>query len=316
MASERTTTPAPSSAAAGSVSVVIPLYGYLGIDEVVRALLDGPLPAAEVLVVDNTEDEARRGAIAQKLRAIADPRVRHLPQERNLGVTGGRNKGFEAVSPDSEFVLFLDHDVIPAPDALANLVRDFREIESRGRIGVLTGKVVFKDDHGLVWAAGTDISLWHGKILFHGGRDEGQFEEVRRVGVAPSILFSRVALVRELGGFDDTFFANYDDTEFSFRYASRGYPTWYTPRAVGYHDIPSKGGDPNRLLDRGYYIARNRILFMRRYAKCYPLFLCFIPLWCLYYAKEYARNGRLRDFWRLYVRGTIDGLFHRMRSHT
>lgn len=66
----------------------------------------------------------------------------------------------------------------------------------------------------------------------------------------------------------------------------------------------------HRLLDRGYYLARNRILFMRRYARCYPLFLCLVPLWCLYYLNRYRRNGRLADF-RDYWRGTWDGLLNR-----
>lgn len=291
-----------------SVSVVIPLYGYDAIPEVVASLHDGNEAIREIIVVDNTPDKANRDRHGRALVALS-PLVRFLPQPCNLGVTGGRNKGFASISDESEFVLFLDHDVSLAPGAVDTLVREYKRIEGGHPIGLLTGKVCFKDDPSLVWAAGTEINRWTGQIHFHSGADDGRFDASRIVGVAPSILFLPVELVRRFGGFDDTFFANYDDTEFSFRLSSRGFPVWYTPEVVGYHDIPSKGGNAHRLLDRGYYVARNRVLFMRRYGACYPVFLSMLPLWWLYYLREYARNGRSRDFFRLYFKGTIAGLF-------
>lgn len=291
-----------------AVSVVIPLYGYAAIDGVVRALLSGNSDLAEIIVVDNTRDSSKREACRKALSSFPGI-VRYLPQASNLGVTGGRNKGFAAISDGSEFVLFLDHDVYLAPGAIDALVREYRRIQEAGPIGILTGKVLFKDNPELVWAAGTEMNLWTGQVHFHSGPDDGRFDQRRKVGVAPSILFTTVSLVRQFGGFDNTFFANYDDTEFSYRFSSHGYPVWYTPKVVGYHDIPSKGGNADRLLDRGYYIARNRVLFMRRYAAFYPFFLAMLPLWWFYYGREYARNGRLGDFFRLYLKGSFAGIF-------
>lgn len=286
------------------VTIVIPVYGYSKIEEVF-ASLDG-YPA---VAVDNTPAGEAKDAIAAK--AARFPNIRYLPQVENLGVTGGRNKGFEQV--ETEFVLFLDHDVSLAPGAVEGLIVEFERIERTGPIGILTGKVVYKDNPEVVWAAGTDISLVSGQVKFRGGPDRGQFEQACRVGVAPSIIFTRSDYVRRYGGFDDLFFANYDDTEFCFRFAAHGKPVWYTPVVKGFHDLPLTGGDPRRLLDRGYYIARNRILFMRRYAVCYPLFLCFVPLWCLYYGRDYIKNGRSRDFLKLYLKGTWAGIVARGR---
>ncbi len=287
------------------VTIVIPLYDYVGIDAVLDSIRNNSGCERDVIVIDNSQDPAKQAAITLKM--ANHPEVRYYKQTANLGVTGGRNKGFEYANGADSYVLFLDHDVSLRDDCLCNLVRDFEAIERREPIGILTGKIVYKSDPGQIWAAGTDNCLFSGKIHFHCGRDSGQFEAIRQVGVAPSIIFTRASLVRTLGGFDNLFFANYDDAEFCFRYRKHGFPTFYSPHVVGFHDIPLAAPNDNRLLDRGYHVARNRILFMRRYARCYPLFLLFIPLWCAYYFWLYAKNRRTADF-ADYWRGTRDGL--------
>lgn len=290
------------------ISIIIPLYENIRIDTVLDSLAKNSDIDHEVIVIDNSQSPEKIARIAAHMQRF--PSVKYHRQPTNLGVTGGRNKGLDYLDPASEYILFLDHDVLLREDCLRNLLQDFEAIAAKNPIGILTGKVCYTEAHDTIWAAGTDINLYSGKIMFYCGRDVGQYETIRPVGVAPSIIFTRRALVEKLGGFNDLFFANYDDTEFCFRYRKQGYPTYYTPRAVGFHDIPIHATNNNRLLDRGYYIARNRILFMQRFSACYPIFLCFIPLWCAYYFRQYVKNNRTRDF-KVYLKGTLDGLFGR-----
>jgi GT2 family glycosyltransferase len=291
------------------LAIIIPLYEYTGIESVIDSITRNNYPNCQIIVIDNSQAAEYKEKYASKL--AAHPAIRYYSQSANLGVTGGRNKGIQHLDPDCEFVLFLDHDVLIREDCLENLVRDFTTLEQEGPIGILTGKVLYNERHDQIWAAGTDINLYSGKIMFYCGKDEGQFETYRQVGVAPSIIFTRYSLVNKLGGFDDLFFANYDDTEFSYRYKKKGFPTFYSPHVVGFHDIPFQSQNAHRLLNRGYFIARNRILFMRRHSKCYPVFLCFIPLWCAYYFRVYLANKRVKDF-KEYLKGTLHGLFLRM----
>jgi len=286
------------------IAIIIPLYEYRAFPDVVNSILHNHYSDCQVIVIDNSQSREHELLAAQ----LADnPNIHYYRQPRNLGVTGGRNKGIQYIDPDCEFVLFLDHDVLLREDCLANLVNDFKNIEARESIGILTGKVYYKGQPDYVWAAGTDINLYSGKIQFYSGKDGSHFDGCRRVGVAPSIIFTRRSIVSKLGGFNDLFFANYDDTEFCYRYLKHGYPTFCSSNVVGYHDIPFQAPNNNRLLDRGYYIARNRVLFMRLYSKCYPIFLCFIPLWVIYYFRSYQKNKRVKDF-KEYLRGTWDGL--------
>lgn len=290
------------------IAIIIPLYEYRGIDTVLDSITRNTYQNYQIIVIDNSQCTEYKKSLSAKLAGY--PTIHYYSQCANLGVTGGRNKGIQYIEPDCEFVLFLDHDVLIQEDCLEKLVHDFKTIEQCEPIGILTGKVLYKERYDQIWAAGTDINLYSGKIMFYGGKDEGQFETYRKVGVAPSIIFTRYSLIKKLGGFDDLFFANYDDTEFCYRYKKYGFPTFCSPHVVGFHDIPFQGQGAHRLLNRGYYIARNRILFMRRYSRCYLVFLCFIPLWCAYYFRVYYTNKRAKDF-KEYLRGTRDGLFLR-----
>jgi len=291
------------------IAIIIPLYEYRGIESVIDSITRNTYQNYQIIVIDNSQCPEYKKLFTSKLATC--PAIHYYGQNTNLGVTGGRNKGIQYIEPDCEFVLFLDHDVLIREDCLENLVHDFKTLEQQEPIGILTGKVLYKERHDWIWAAGTDINLYTGKIMFYCGQDEGQFETYRQVGVAPSIIFTRYSLVQKLGGFDDLFFANYDDTEFCFRYKKHGFPTFYSPHVVGFHDIPFQSQNAHRLLNRGYFIARNRILFMRRYSKCYLVFLCFIPLWCAYYFRVYLANERVKDF-KEYLNGTLQGLFLRI----
>ena len=105
------------------ISVIIPLFEYAGIDEVLASLFRSTGCVFEVVVIDNSERPERVRLMAEKIARF--PQVRYCRQKRNLGVTGGRNAGFAAADAASDYILFLDHDVSVRDDCLKNLAEDF-----------------------------------------------------------------------------------------------------------------------------------------------------------------------------------------------
>ena len=290
-----------------SISVVIPTFNKRKeLIEAVRSILQQTYKVAEIIVVDNASTDDTLKYLNQL--AAKNKQIKIVKNKENTGVTGGRNKGIEYAKGDC--ILFFDHDMVADKTMIAELVFC---LEKEKSAGIITPKIYFWDKKDVIWSAGTDINLTTGQTIFYGGKDKGQFDEVREVAVAPAVLLVKKTVIKKIKGFDHIFFATYEDTDFCFRAKKIGFLTYYTPRAIAYHKIPYDAYWSNqKLLDRVYWIGRNRVIFMRRYSKNFPFFLLFIPVFSIYYvslALKYKRISAIKE----YITGTINGFFANLK---
>jgi len=171
-----------------SVGIVIPTYNSVATvtAAIESALAQEPTPAQVVVVDDGSTD-----GTAAALRKYAG-RIEYVRQE-NRGVSAARNSGLARLATDA--VVFLDADDLLLPGALAR------------RGGLLAGA-------DAVWAhtdgwhedesgARRRFSAVHTPV---GGRVEGWIFAglLRRNCITADAVIARLALVRELGGFDET----------------------------------------------------------------------------------------------------------------
>ena len=278
-----------------SVSVVIPTYSKRKeLIAAVQSILKQSYKVTEIIVVDNASTDDTL-IYLQKL-ASQNKQIKIVKNRENTGVTGGRNKGIEHAK--GEYILFFDHDMV------AELVSCLKKEKSAG---IITSKIYFWDQKDVIWSAGTDINLTTGQTIFYGGKDTGQYDEVKEVAVAPAVLLVRREVIKKVKGFDDIFFATYEDTDFCFRAKKAGFLTYYTPKAVAYHKIPYDAYWSNqKLLERAYWVGRNRIIFMKRYGNNFLIFLLFLPVFMCYYAVLSIKYKKINSF-SLYIKGTMSG---------
>lgn len=283
------------------VSIIIPAYNLRDvIIECIESVLNSSYTNHEVIVVDNASTDGTYNTLKQRF-----PNIKLVRSEKNLGVTGGRNLGLRHTSIDSEYVLFLDHDMIVDKNMISELLTVAR---ANNRVGVVAAKIYFYSNKSIIWAAGSSVSLLTGRTYFNAGKDEGQFDQIMAVQVAPAVIFVKREVIDRIGGFDDIFFLGYDDTDFCFRARNAGFEVFYTPSAIAYHKVPIDFHDAsNRLLSRAYYIGRNRIIFMRKFSKHFRLFLFLIPAYLLYYSWMCLRFKRVDGLKNLFL-GTVAGL--------
>jgi len=285
-----------------SVVAIVPTYNSWGtLEPCLKSLQRQTFKLKDVVVVDNGSTDGT----SQKVRKQF-PGVTLVTLRENTGVTGGRNKGIEIarkLKPD--FFLVFDHDMVAASQMTSELLIPFFD---KGEVGITTPKIYYWDNKNIIWAAGTDVNLWTGQTIFRGGKDNGQFEIAQEVAVAPAVLLVKGEVLEKVSGFDEKYFATYEDTDFCFRTKKAGFLTFYTPKAIAYHKIPYDSQVAmRRLLERTYYIGRNRVLFMKKFAKSYPFFLLFIPIYLLYYLCISLKYSRPKAIPAL-IRGTFSGL--------
>ena len=221
-------------------AVIIPNWNGLDfLADCLDAALAQTLPAT-VIVVDNGSTDGSLELLRDKY-----PQVTLIARDKNYGFTGGVNPGLEAaLALNVEAAALLNNDAIPAPDWLEQLAA---VLERDPGVGIAAAKIRHFEDNRLD-STGDFYSIWG--FPFPRGRDEedtGQYDgaEMRDVfaGSGGASLY-RASTLRDIGLFDQRFFAYYEDTDISFRARLAGWTVRYEPNSVVRHRI---GGTSARL---------------------------------------------------------------------
>ncbi len=221
--------------------------------ELLRACLDSLQrqceAAFEVIVVDNgsTDGSAEMAEAEFGLRVIRN--------RENRGFCAANNQGIAAAQGD--FVALINNDAEAAQGWLAAL---HRACCGAPDIGMAASKVLVWEDPSRIDKAGHLIFPdGQNRGRGSGAADRGQYNREEEVlwpdGCA---AMYRKAMLHEIGGFDEDFFAYGDDAELGLRARIAGWKCIYTPQAVVRHHRGSTlGKDSVRRLE---LIERNRLL--------------------------------------------------------
>jgi glycosyltransferase involved in cell wall biosynthesis len=211
-------------------SVIIPVYnGARYIVESINSVLDQGDEVQEIIVVDDGSSDETLDAI----KTVIGPRVRLIAQ-KNRGVAAARNAGLGQVDPRAKFVVFLDHDDILMPGAIATLRRAMEADPARS--GVF-GQVVTIDGGGIVQNDGR-VHRSHRERYVRLRKDwrpnTGAVALTDLLSatcaITPGQLMMRVAVVREIGGFNPRCIPS-DDWDLLVNLAGRGI-LWGLPEVV------------------------------------------------------------------------------------
>lgn len=286
------------------ISVVIPVYSesWRTIKDCVNSLCQQTFKPLEILIINNAagnETVSRLGKLRNKISIL-----KIITNKTNAGVAIGRNMGVKFANKKADYIFFFDHDMVADRQMLEELLK---VAERDKKIGVVTPKIYYWTNKKRIWAAGTGMNLWTGQVLFRGGKDVGQYEKIEEVQVAPAAMLVKKEVIDKIKGFDNRYFATYEDTDFCFRARRKGFKTYYAPKAVAYHMLSTDSKDEaSRLLTRSYWVGRNRVLFMKDFSKSFFIFSLFIPVYAAYYLLIAIKSSRLNS-WVNYLKGIIDG---------
>ncbi len=198
--------------------------------------------------------------------AVEFPEATLLRNERNLGFTGGVNRGLrEVLAGGYEFALLLNNDCQVDPDFLAGLLA---ACDADPKLG-LVGPTVTYADGRTVWSRGGRAMTWVGLVRhLEKGKPLADAAPPRRTDYVPGacVLIPRRVL-EQVGLLDDAYFAYYDDLDYAYRVRAAGFDVRVLPEATIRHDKSAAAGQAgsSRFSPiQGYLQGRNGILFARR----------------------------------------------------
>ena len=209
----------------------------------------------DIIVVDNGSTDGTAEHLEQTF-----PHVRVVRLPENLGFGRAVNRGLELVETDA--VVLVNNDVLCRPDFLEHMLAPFAD-ES---VGSVAGVLLQHDRPDLVDSAGIELdttlrswdALWNRPVVELAAAGEP-------VGPCGGAAAYRTDDLRRVDGFDETFFAYWEDVDLALRLRLAGRRCVRAPSARALHKHGQTLGAASPLqrrleaFGRGYVLARYRV---------------------------------------------------------
>lgn len=236
-----------------TVSIILPTYNRLPRLQKVLAGLAAqtyPLVDMEVVIVS---DGSTDGTNPFLQAYVAPLQIRPLIQA-NSGPAAARNLGLQMAQ--GELVIFLDDDVVPAPQLVAEHVHTHRCHQDDV---VVLGPMLTPPTFALKpWVQWEQVMLYKQYADIAAGR---WAPTARQFYTGNASLARRHLLA--VGGFDTTF-RRAEDVELAYRLAARGLAFVFNEQAIGYHYAERSFA---AWLQTPYMYGRNDVIFTRDYGQ-------------------------------------------------
>jgi hypothetical protein len=242
-----------------NVAVVIPSWNSLGLLPRCLDSLAAQDAEIELLVVDNGSTD---GTVAYLEREG----VAHVALPANIGFAAAMNLGASRVSADAILALNADTalepgsiglllDALEADPALGGVQPRILQLEGgEGTPGDPTGARLYSAGQALT-ADGRAIELGAGEA------QPVRLPGVHEIfGVCGAACLLRRELFTELGGYDESYFAFYEDVDLNVRAQIAGWGFAYVPEAVVWHvgNASWEAGFSRPNAENARLVARNR----------------------------------------------------------
>ncbi|MGB5969157.1 MAG: glycosyltransferase family 2 protein [Spirulinaceae cyanobacterium] len=239
--------------------------------------------AYEVIVVDNASQDGSPESIVQQF-----PQVTLLPQKRNLGFGSANNIGVQQAQ--GEFLFLLNSDTIITADILPRLIAKLNQSPLTG----IVGPQLLNPDGSFQFSVSKEISIL-GEF-----QTLQQVKQYRNLATRPNVakiynqeqnvdivvgaaMLMRRSLFKEVGGFDQSFFMYFEESDLCKRVGNLGYSILYIPEVslihLGGYSVAKNADYMAREYRRSqrYYYKKHRPLWEQWFLYCYLIIRRIVP---------------------------------------
>lgn len=223
--------------------VVIIILNWNGIDDTLNcldSLQNQSYRDFTILVIDNGSTDNSKELLDEYQKKHAK-NVEVIYNPKNFGFAGGVNTGIEwALNDDYKYIALFNNDAIADKNWLSNLT----EAIDYKNIGISTG-LLLHEDGKTIDSTGDWYTAWGLPFPRNRGNITTQAPNRELVfGATGGASLYKTEMIREIGMFDDDFFAYYEDIDISFRAQLAGWKVVYNPSAIAYH---KQGATSNKI---------------------------------------------------------------------
>lgn len=274
------------------LSVVVPAYSSADdvgkcVDALARAVRAVP-GETEIVVVANRALEG----------LDPGPGARVLEPGENLGFAGGVMHGIRQSS--GSWVAVVNDDCVVEPSGLAALLAAADD----ERIGSVAGLVLFAGPAAVVNSAGLSVDALGVASERLVGRPPADAEAGEVFGATGALGLFRRAMLDDVGGFDESFFAYLEDADLAWRARMAGWRCVFTPEARAVHAHSATLGHGSGAKYR--LIGRNRVRMLAKNAT--TRHLCRRAAAMVLYDLGYVAYAAVRSRTLAPLLGRLDGL--------
>ncbi len=189
---------------------------------------------ADIYVVDNASTD-------DSVEVLKDsfPQVHIIQNDQNLGFTGGYNEGLKSIEAD--VYCLLNSDVKVTDSWLDPILSLFKKDQD---IAIVQPKILDLNRPEYFEYAGAGggfvdklgYPFCRGRIFQALEEDKGQYDDITEIFWATgACMFIRSAVFKELGGFDEDYFAHQEEVDLCWRAKNAGHKVFYVGHSKVYH---------------------------------------------------------------------------------
>jgi len=265
----------------------------------------------KIILVDNGSNDFSIEQLSEDFKGLDI-----IKNKSNLGFTGGNNIGIsKALNEKFDYVMLLNNDTIVNSEFLSFLVR---RLENENKLGAIQPLILQIEDKTKVWNAGGRFFRLIGlpNVIDKGKNIKSiNSNNYYSEWISGCCIMLKSKVIREVGLLDNSFFAYYEDVDWSLRIKNEGYLLGIDYKSKIYHhesgssksSSKSSEGFLNPMVH--YYNFRNHIKLIKKHRNYFNLtysiiFQIFKIIVFSFYFIVRFRFKKLKKM----LRGVIDGI--------
>jgi GT2 family glycosyltransferase len=204
----------------------------------------------EILVLNNASTDSY-AAVEEFIKKNADLNIHYVLSDKNLGVSGGRNKLMSMAG--GEQLLVVDDDIL------------FLEAGDLQKIASVFEKAFFKDQH-------TGVVTF--RVIYHETKEQQKtafphkrFDKFKDKEIFLTSYFTGCAhllqkrLLADTGLYPDNFFYGMEEYDLSYRIIKAGYSLGYDNMVTFAHKESPKGRQPNHQKLASQWVNKSKVAY-------------------------------------------------------